>query len=120
MIVIECLLWYLFEIPQCLAERFEVRYSTYARVQILQAKPQQVRILIQARLHLSHYRVLLPVTDTPKRFEVQSNLFGHWLDTGQHSAVHQVLSRSYGVPWSTSRHAKYALTGVSWVGTLID
>jgi hypothetical protein len=46
MIVIECLLLYFFEILQGPTDRFEVKYSTYARVQILQAKPHQVRISV--------------------------------------------------------------------------
>ena len=31
---------------------------------------------------LSHYRVMLPVTESPKRFETQIDLSGRWLDTG--------------------------------------
>jgi hypothetical protein len=48
-------------------------------------KPSPTRwrldLSVQPHLYLSHYRVLLPVTESPKRFEVRIDLFGRWLDT---------------------------------------
>jgi hypothetical protein len=37
---------------------------------------------VQALLYLLHYRIVLLVTESPKRCELQINLFGRWLDTG--------------------------------------
>jgi hypothetical protein len=58
--------------------------------------PTRCALSVQARLYLSHCRVLLALTDTPRKSEFQSDLFGRWLDTDQHSAVHQMLLHLYG------------------------
>jgi hypothetical protein len=52
---------------------------------------------------------MLPVTESPKRFESQIDLSGRRLDTGQHSALHQVSLRSHGVPYFTQKHANLTL-----------
>jgi hypothetical protein len=67
--------------PVSLDQQHHAAQSRQMTVDGTSAQAKLHQMVFWARLCLSHYRVLLPETESPTRYEVQTDLFGQWLDT---------------------------------------